>query len=239
MTNEEIIAAFPECERIKKENIADCINSLFGEVKNYHEINKYITSAMEKFWPRDENWKYDDPDYVEWRDYFWGTYRPKSLEMKNPVGDWIKSIEEEYLTRFGKMRTYEEACQKLADKWCELIFGFHIQDNGAINEDHGGGFWACALGSAIKNDAVAKIGEDVIKKTHDLMVQWYRERETGGYHEDFGVDYGPNCYLYDLLVKAGVDKRDASSICPWKTHISIDRRDNSIYYGTYGKAEYL
>ena len=32
-------------------------------------------------------------------------------------------------------------------------------------------------------------------------------------------DYGPNTPLYEILIKAGVDKRDAANITPWKTGI--------------------
>jgi hypothetical protein len=46
-------------------------------------------------------------------------------------------------------------------------------------------------------------------------------------------DYGPSTVIWLILVNAGVDKRDASSICPWKTGIEIRSLDNAVLYNTY------
>lgn len=40
MTNEEIINAFPECWRIKKADMAECVNRVFDEVKFYNEVGE-------------------------------------------------------------------------------------------------------------------------------------------------------------------------------------------------------
>ena len=85
----------------------------------------------------------------------------------------------------------------------------------------------------------------------NIKVRWFYEddcwwdyyNDDGSYYDtwqtDLTVDYGPCKALYKLLEKSGVEEKHIRSICPWKTSIKIDERDNSVIYRTYGKKEVL
>jgi len=237
MTNEELINSFPECEFIKKENIIECINSIFDKIKFYREIHEYIMDKCNKFYPRKEN----DKEFNKKRaDYFYGSGYDEKYNYIDPFGDWIELIENEFISRNGIIREYEESAEIAAKKWIDLIYGFHIQDNGAINEDHGGGFASCALGTLLKNNTLDKLDKETLsKKTFTLIKEWYlNNRENRGYG-NLSVDYGPSKALHEILVEAGVPERNTSDICPWKTMISIDRKDNCVLYHTYGHVDYI
>lgn len=240
MTIEEIINQFPECEYIKKENLIDIVNKIFSEEKFYRNIYSMLMDVCYKLYPADDkNW---GSDYSkERRNYLYGEY-DEYFNNINPLGDWIHSIEDEFINRNGVHRTYEDACELAADKWVKLIFGFHIQDNGAMNEPHGGGGPACMLGTLLKDRVINNLPDtnNISKKAFDLLKKWYIDHKGNrGYSAQLDVDYGPNMNLHNILVEAGVPERDTSSICPWKTSISIDERDNCVLYHTYGHVDYI
>ena len=127
-----------------------------------------------------------------------------------------------------------------------MLFNFHLQDNGAINEDHGGGFWACALATVLKNDSMKDITEDMIKKTYDNLYNYYfngsiyKDKKDGWESEmHLYCDYGPNSPLYDILKESGIPEKLINNICPWKTGIEIDYNDNSVVIISYQKREYI
>ena len=51
MTTEELIQAFPECEKIKREDIAECITKAMTEERFYAEASDKIYSKAHELWP--------------------------------------------------------------------------------------------------------------------------------------------------------------------------------------------
>lgn len=243
--------------------ITDIINEYFNK-KTLTEANRYIYDTLGEYVKGsfdDINWDLGRPDVEETPEYkAWRRCSDISYIWSDCMGDFIK---ETWVDLNGKANTNEEAAKKAADKWCELIFGWHHQDNGAINEDHAGGFYACALGTILANNSKERISEDVKKKAHNLFYEYYLHQihyyETDDkkdidwlvenlpdddkkdpfdwrYFEfrcDLYCDYGPTTPLHLILVNAGVDKSDTGNICPWKTGIDIRAVDNAVIYKTY------
>lgn len=243
--------------------ITNIINEYFNK-KTLTEANRYIYNVLDKYVKgsyNDINWDLGRPTVEESPEYkAWRRRTDISYIWSDCIDDFIK---ETWVDLNGKANTNEEAAKKAADKWCELIFGWHYQDNGAINENHAGGFYACALGTVLSNNSKEGISEDVKKKAHNLFYEYYLHKlhyyETNDKKDidwlvenlpdddkkdpfdwrffefwcDLYCDYGPTTPLYLILVNAGVDKRDAGNICPWKTGIDIRTVDNAVMYKTY------
>ena len=248
--------------------ITNIINEYFNKT-TLTEANRYIYEALDKYVKgsySDINWDLgrpaveETPEYKAWR---------RHADISTLWSDCkrMSGIEKAWVDLNGKANTNEEAAKKAADKWCELIFGWHYQDNGAINENHAGGFYACALGTVLANKSKEGISEDVKKKAHSLFYEYYLRRlhyyETKDkkdidwlvehlpdddkkdpfdwrYFEfmcDLYCDYGPSTPLHLILVNAGVDKMDVRNICPWKTGIDIRVVDNAVMYNTYQHQE--
>lgn len=231
MTNEEIINAFPECERIKKADVAECISKVFDEVKFYREVDYYIRRHCFKFWPEPTN--YSTEYAKEHGNYFYGDYDNKDFRFRN----WIKQIEQEFIQRNGQHRTFDEACQLAADEWARMIFGNHIQNNG--DQSDAGGI-AMALGTLAKDKAKSGYDSEVINKFRSLIADEYRKH---GHNDHYWsapyCDYHPNETLANALIKAGCDKHDVGSMCPWKTGITINDRDGSVCIRGYRTEKYL
>ena len=248
--------------------ITNIINEYFNK-KTLTEANKYIYNVLDEYvdgsyekidWNLGRPAVEETPEYKAWR---------RHADISSLWSDCkrMNGIEDTWVDLNGKANTNEEAAKKAADKWCELIFGWHLQDNGAINEDHAGGFYACALGTVLANKSKEGISEDVKKKAHSLFYEYYlRQLHYNETHDkkdidwlvenlpdddkkdpfdwryfefrcDLYCDYGPGTPLYLILVNAGVDKRDAGNICPWKTGIDIRPVDNAVMYNTYQHRE--
>ena len=259
-----------ETPELSDEKIREMIEGYFSK-NTLTEAYRYLYDEVEKLYPYNSDkidWRLDreemkkTPEYQEWkrnsdiRDVFHYTYR--NIEM-----------DEYWVDANGKAHTSEEAARIAADKWCELIFGWHLQDNGAINEDHPGGFSACALGTILADKCKEGITEDVKKKVHDLFygyyyhflhyedthdnadINWLVENlpdddekdpfdwKYFGFRCELYCDYGPSTPLYLILVNAGVDGRSAGNICPWKTGIEIRPVDNAVMYRTYQHCDEL
>ena len=247
--------------------ITDIINEYFNK-KTLTEANRYIYEVLDKYVKGsydDINWDLgrraaeETPEYKAWRRY---------ADISTLWSDCTRmnGIEKTWVDLNGKANTNEEAAKKAADKWCDLIFGWHLQDNGAIDEDHGGGSYACVLGTVLANKSKERISEDVKQKAYNLFYEYYLHQlhyyETNDKKDidwlvenlpddekdpfdwryfEFGCnlycDYGPTTPLHLILVNAGVDKRDTGNICPWKTGIDIRVVDNAVMYNTYQHRE--
>lgn len=203
----------------------------------------------------DPNWKTSDT-YKQYR---------YSLNVSWILSDvkYSANLPQAWVNLHGKRHTNEEAAKIAAEKVMELCFGWHLQDNGALNEEHS--FMMCALGSSLGNDAKAGISADVKEKAYELFYKfflgyldpdsvggnyqkWLRENAPSSNPERFNweflkgelyCDYGPNWAWSTLLEAAGVDERSASLICPWKTGIKINVIDNAVMYSTYQNVDYL
>lgn len=239
MTNEELIQAFPECEKIKREQIAECITKAMTEERFYIEASNKVYNKAHELWPYQCGLKNDDPECVARRAYF---YYDILKGVKSPFNEWLKTFETEFIAQHGQVRTFDEACQTAADEWVRMIFGNHVQNNGD-KSDAGG--YTMVLGTLIKDKAKGGYGKDVIDKFRSLMADHYRggcrwTSESGTeYRDEPDVDYHPSPSLRGLLVKAGCKEKDAEYMCPWKTGITINKRDNSVCVHGYRTARYL
>lgn len=242
-------------EFFNKESLSEAENYL------YHVLEDYIDGSYDKI---DHNLSYEEQKktdaYKNWVrlsdiEYVWNSCR-RMLDLS-----------QEWANINGKKHTDEEAAKIAADKWCELLFDWHLQDNGALNEDHPGGFTACALGTMLANTSKERITEEMKVKTHELFKEYYRRSihfyndynqedlnwlkttfpdKEGDYDWKYGFndndmycDYNPYYPLYLLLVNAGIPDKDVRNICPWKTGISIRKEDNAVLYHTYQHREEL
>ncbi len=239
MTNEEIINSFPECEKIKREDIAECITKAMTEERFYAEASDKVYRKAHELWPYQRGLKDDDPVRVAYKAYFWVDLI-KGVEP--PFKVWLKTFETEFIAQHGQVRTFDEACQTAADEWVRLIFGNHVQNNG--DKSDAGGL-AMVLGTLVKGMAGSGYSRDVIDNFRSLMADHYRggcrwKSESGAEYSDVpNVDYIPSSSLFGLLVKAGCKEDDANNMCPWKTGITINQRDNSVCVRGYRTNRYM
>ena len=239
MTTEELIQAFPECEKIKREDIAECITKAMTEERFYAEASDKVYRKACELWPYQRGLKDDDPERLARIAYFWGGI-VKGVEA--PFMKWQETFETEFIAQHGQVRTFDEACQAAADEWARMIFGNHIQNNG--DQSSAGGL-AMVLGTLAKDKASRGISSDTIEKFRKLCKEYYlggcryKEDKYGWMESIPHCDYGPNDALSDLLNQAGVPHDRFSIICPWKTGITINQRDNSVCVHGYQTARYI
>lgn len=226
----------------------------------YNEFDNYVKDTY-----NDIDWSVDREAVKETEAYKnWVRHNDISQIMCNCR--WKFNLMEHWVEYNGKAHNDEEAAKIAADKWCELLFQWHLQDNGALNETHGGGFPACALATILANDSKENITEDMKVKAHELFYQyylrmihygktfddadikWLKENlkpdddfdwERYGFRLDMYCDYDPSYPLYIILLNAGLGESDIRNICPWKTGISIRREDNTVMYNTYQHCDEL
>lgn len=241
-------------EFFKKENLT-AAERYFSDV-----LDEYVEDTYEKInWNLDRNAVKETDEYKAWRRH------------GDVSGVWYKcrydcNLSKNWVEVNGKAHTAEDAAKIAADKWCELLFGWHLQDNGALNESHGGGFPACALATILANDAKADITDEMKQKAHELFQEYYKRLihfgETYdmddiewlkttlksknneydwkyGFNLDMYCDYDPSWALYLILENAGIPERKIHSICPWKTSISIRPEDYAVMYRTYQHCDEL
>ena len=232
-TNEELLAMMPEHKRVDREYMKGAIDFIMEKMPCYQDIDGYIKQCCSEAFPRPTNEQYRSRDEYceEYRKYFYGDDYYK----------FSNAVQSEFLHRKGTRRSYEEACQIAADKWVEMIFGTHIQDNG---DRTGGSEMAMMLGTIIKDEAQKRCKQEVPEKARELLKKFYLGGcMCKGSYGDFSCapysDYGPNTPLYDILVEAGVDGCDAGKITPWKTGIEIDENDNAVMLQGYQTLEYI
>lgn len=243
-TVEYLIGEFPEGEGVTKGDIAEAVKSVFnGGVKYYQEIRDVLYNALHKVlpYPTDEQWNENfrrdkstggEKDYV---DRYWD-YAQKQFR------EWSERVESYFRAIRGARRTYGEACGLVADKWCELLFGSPFQDNGD-RSGHSDGMMF--LGTLLKSDAQKNITPEIMENVHNGIEKFYLhdcmwESEGGSrFRIDLSCDYYPNTPFYEILLEAGVKEDDIRSICPWKTGIEIDRKDNAVMVRQYRERNYF
>lgn len=237
MTNEQLAAAFPECERIKKEQVVPFVEQVFNEVESWRQIGCKMKLLCQDLYPKPKGVKWEDPLYQEWNHYFYGDYKTDQKDFDN----WTDLLKNEYLQRTGERRTMDEACQIAADEWARMIFGNHIQGNG--DKSYAGGM-AMVLGTLVKDKDSRGISSEVIEKFRKLCKEYYlggcrREDEYGWTKSEPYCDYHPNSALADLLLEAGVPEDSVGNICPWKTGITVDERDHAVIVRGYQKERFI
>lgn len=236
MTNKELIETFPECERIKREQVSPVMEQVMNEAESYRQVAWMMRNALaEKYWPKPSEFRSEAGQ--EWYHYFYGDYETRQKDFEK----WTDLLEEEYLRRNGERHTLDEACQIAADEWTRMIFGNHVQNNG--DQSNAGGM-AMVLGTLAKDRAKSGIDGKTIERFRQLCKEYYLggciyESEYGKNKETPYCDYHPNAPLADLLLKAGMPKDSVGCICPWKTGIIIDDREHSVIVRGYQTENYL
>lgn len=239
MTIEELIKTFPECEKIKREDIAECITKAMTEKRFYAEASDKVYHKAHELWPYQRGLKDDDPERVAYGAYFWGDILKGVV---SPFKEWLITFETEFIAQHGYVHTFEESCQMAADEWTRMIFGNHIQNNGDRSEN---GCIAMMLGTLVKDKASSGIGDDTVEKFRKLCKEYYlggciyEDEKYGKMKIEPYSDYGPNDALGSLLEQAGVPHDRIGSITPWKTGIYINKRDNSVCVRGYQTERYL
>jgi len=233
-TDEELMAAFPECDRIKREQAAPIVVQVMNEVDSWRKLRYTIQARLqEQYWQEPDN--YDSAEHKAWQEYFYGW-------NDNRFEKWAKLVEWEYVYRHGQRHTMDEACQIAADEWTRMIFGNHIQDNGD-QSDTGG--LTMVLGTLAKDKAKRGISSEVIERFRKLCKEYYlggcryNDGKYGCVKSEPYCDYGHNGALGRLLEQAGVPDDSIGSICPWKTGITVDERDHAVIVRGYQKERYI
>lgn len=211
MTNQELIQAFPECELVKRSDMFQCIIEAMDQERFYCNASKRVFKKAKDLWPYKREWS----DFRE----------------------WLRMLEDEFIKRHGQVHTFEEACQLAADEWVRMIFGFHTQDNGTDGI-------MMQLGTLVKEEARRDIDIEVVEKFRTLCRDYYLggciyEFEYGKRRAELYCDYYPNSPLANLLLKAGVQKENVGFICPWKTGITINERDNAVCISGYQTERFI
>lgn len=244
MTNEEIIFKFPPHKLICRGDIRPVLDVILKSAKTYHEICPAILKKCKELFPKPNGLlRFDGLTDEDWERYFWSQYDEKLKKIvKPPIIEWISLVEDEFVARHGKYHTFDEACRIAADKWCEMCFGNHIQDNGDRSTT---GLFGNMLATIVADKYREGIGEVTIGKVRENLYEYYK----GGcmYTFDDGMqafsvpscDYSSNSPLFYALKNAGLDEKTIDCICPIKTSIHIDEKDNAVVVRGYQKEEYI
>lgn len=154
--------------------------------------------------------------------------------------------------------TKEEAAAIAADKWCQMLFGWHIKDNGARECE-----FMCMFASIAADRAKKEISEESKVKTRELLKQYYlheiindktwlantlgtytnyrgETQEFVFFDRDLYCDYHPCLHLRRILSIAGIEDSIAESIAPFKTGIEILHDEHGGYTAilkTYGRRQ--
>ena len=195
-----------EITELTDDTIREIVNNYLSKPKLteanqywYDIIKEYINGSHD-----DVNWKLgrelaeETPEYKQW---------VRSYEASSA---WCHAksfckLEDAWVEKNGKVRTDEEAAKVAASKWCELIFDWHLQDNGALEETHPGGFTACMLGTVLANDSKQGITEDVKQKAYDLLVQYYMHYL---HYVNNGYDYSDINWANETMPDPEPDNKD-------------------------------
>ena len=242
MTNKEIISNFPSHRLIKRYDIEPVLEEIFLTAETYHEVYPRIMKKCKELFPKPNGLlRFDGITDKDWEDYFWGRYNDKHEKVDDSFNDWVKSVEDEFIARRGQRHTFDEACHVAADQWCKMCFGNHIQDNGDKSET---GYFGNLLATVVADEHKSSITKDVVEKANHLFYEYYKggciyEYEGRKLNIELDCDYHPNTPLESILVKAGVSKESANCICPIKTMITIDKKDNSVVVSGYHTKTYM
>lgn len=243
MTNEEIIRNFPSCRLIKWYDIKPVLEEIFLTAETYREVYPRIMKKCKELFPKPNGLlRFDGATDKEWEDYFWGRYNDKHEKVDYSFNDWVELVEEEFVSRKGKLHTFEDACHIAASKWCEMIFGNHFQDNGDRSET---GFFGNMLATIVADKYREGITENTIENVRKNLYEYYKNGCMYQWEDGFKsfcepyCDYNPNLPLSEALEKAGLSERVIGCICPIKTGVGIDKKDNSVIVRGYQKESYF
>ena len=232
---EYLISIFPKDSKTNAEDFRQTLVDIFENEQYCQKIFDRLRKRFEDFfpYPTKEQWEDMSDDEKYCRVY---------VNEKSLIYDWSKDVERLFVRAKGPRRKYDEACELAADTWMEKLFVKVFQDNG---DRSGHSDNMQMLGSLLKANASEGISDEVKNKVRENLIKYYKDhciytdKDGHTYHVDLYCDYGPNTPMYDILENAGVPEKDIRSICPWKTGVEIDSRDNAVILIGYQKAEYI
>ena len=137
--------------------------------KTLDEANDNFRKYIESIVPDAKiDWKSDN--YADTPEYKQHKYSLNVSRFFSEVSSEIQ-LEEEWVKKNGKRHTDEEAAKIATEKMMELCFGWHLQDNGALDEEHS--FMMSSLATVYGEAEKSKISEDVKKKAYDLCYGFF------------------------------------------------------------------
>lgn len=233
----DIIEYFPECNRVKTSDVADGIIKVFNEASEYQCLHKNMNVVWQKYFPvpTREQWSAvdgtDDDKYCR-----------EFIDYESEIFKWMKIVNDRYVAVNGTRRTYDEACEIAAGEWMKKLFNFGMQDNG----DHSGhSDNIVMLGSMLKHSAQERVADETKENIRKEFVKYYKNHCIYTHNDGFkyycapSCDYDPNGPLYTILKNGGVEDKNIRSLCPWKTSISIDEKDNAVVVRGCKKEQYI
>ena len=167
----------------------------FFEIDNLQKAVSYLhdlfrSQVNEAFDAIDHN----DNDYrnsVEYKKYI----RYSNISQAFYAATIKVEVQAQWVTVNGTAHSMEEAAHIAASKWCELLFGWHLQDNGALDEETS--FNMCALGTYLAESAKKDITEQAKKNAYGLFFEYYKrcKNYSTNHNGDYILtDIGPESY---------------------------------------------
>jgi len=242
------------CERFTKDNAYNILMHAFTDFNHLREGVSYVRDECDDIADSYEFDYAEENAYEEEHGEHSPMYKKWWLIGYTYKNQLIDGLEANWVHIKGK-HDLDEACEKAAKKWADLTFGFHIQDNGAL--DQGPSMCASALATSMAEKRKSSIPDDVKERARKLMAgiykamltddqQWLNENireKCEGIRfinqDHMSVDYDPSPLLMAIYKIAGVSDEANNFIWPWKTTIRIDPKDNTVCYYKYGKVEYM
>lgn len=232
---EYLISIFPKRSKANAEDFRQTLVDIFENEQYCQKISDRLHKRLEDFfpYPTSEQWHDMSDDEKYCRVY---------LDESDLIYKWSKDVESFFIRAKGRRRKYTEACELAADTWMERLFETMMQDNG---DRSGHSDNMQMLGSLLKANASEGISDDVKNKVRENLVNYYKNYCEYTFEDgmrcrvELYCDYGPNSPMYDILKNAGVPENNIRSICPWKTGVEIDSRDNAVILVGYQKREYI
>lgn len=160
---------YPECfPELTRDVINEYIEIYLGAPHLYecHECSKkYIESIL----PNPEiDWSIENLKETE--EYRQHEYFNKAYWLLCDVALSV-NLDTKWIELHGKEHTDEEAAKIATEKIMELCFDWHLQDNGALDEEHS--FKMSALATVLGSSAKERISEDTKKKAYDLFYGYF------------------------------------------------------------------
>ena len=232
---QNLLTTFPECERIKRSDVEPVLVDAFKNSRSYRDVgNKLFDFCFEK-WPSNFD---DDEETKSWADWF--------FNISTGLDNWVSMVKKTFVEENGRVRSHEEACKLAADKWTQLISDSIKQDNG---DKTGHSDMLMLLGMYSKASRQDELTNEIREKFRENMTEFYlndcewqyvdgRGNKSTINHEP-SCDYNANGPLHDIMLNSGIPESSIDLLAPWKTLITIDKKDGSVGYHTYAHTEWL
>lgn len=163
-----------EIPEIDDEKIKEIFTKYFENTVSIDDAKKVLEKCIDEIIPDAE------VDYDAFESYDEVKKTPEykqhnyNRDVKSVIIYGIKSLvkyDEYWVSLHGKRHTNEEAATIATNKVMELCFGWHLQDNGALDEEHS--FMASALATTMGSNAKDKISQEVKIKAKELFYGYF------------------------------------------------------------------